>query len=235
MPLNRTEERKNKMARKRNFLSKKKSSKKTFMLNLNRRNSFEWGSHPFQSDILAPVVDTPTWFMARTEPSNISQCVAPSITSRASSLAKDQLQRSDEIKTEFTSREGTYKISALIDNLGKLGTNTCLNEPVKITLLTRLQSVSDPNSSASSSRRSSAGNNHSNAHEHSLEHTRSSLSNGVETSAANGSLLLTDILAFNVGRELVVHEFAEATQVNLQRRSPEGSAVQNGQVHLCFL
>lgn len=159
--------------------------------------------------------------MARTEPSNISQCVAPSITSRASSLTKDQLQRSDEIKTEFTSREGTYKISALIDNLGKLGTNTCLNEPVKITLLTRLQSVSDPNSSTSS-RRSSAGNNHANAHEHSLEHNRSSLSNGVETSAANGNLLFTDILAFNVGRELVVHEFAEATQVSVQRRSRKG-------------
>ena len=54
-------------------------------------------------------------------------------------LTKDSIQRSDEIKTEFTSREGTYKISALIDNLGKIGTSPCLNEPVKITLLSRIQ------------------------------------------------------------------------------------------------
>ena len=83
--------------------------------------------------------------MARPEPSNINPCVAASsITSRASSLSKDQFQRTDEIKNEFTSREGNYKISALIDNLGKLGSNNCLNEPVKITLLHRSQLLSNP-------------------------------------------------------------------------------------------
>ncbi|CAF4683546.1 unnamed protein product, partial [Rotaria magnacalcarata] len=72
--------------------------------------------------------------MARTESLNINHCVASSVTSPvSSSLPKDSIQRSDEIKTEFTSREGTYKISSLIDNLGKIGASTCLNEPVKIT------------------------------------------------------------------------------------------------------
>jgi hypothetical protein len=138
--------------------------------------------------------------MARTEPTNINHCVAPSITSRASSLTKDSIQRNDEIKTEFTSREGTYKISSLIDNLGKIGTSTCLNEPVKITLLSRIQTVLDTNS-----RQSSSINN--------IPTENSILSNGTESNQQNGNLLLTDILAFNVGRELIIYEFTEATQV----------------------
>ncbi len=149
--------------------------------------------------------------MARTESSNINHCVAPTITSRASSLTKDSIQRSDEIKTEFTSREGTYKISSLIDNLGKIGTSTCLNEPVKITLLSRIQTVFDTNSQTSS-RRSSATNNNQN--DNLIDQKQSSLSNGNELNQQqNGNTYLTDILAFNVGRELIVYEFAEATQV----------------------
>ena len=79
--------------------------------------------------------------MARAETtSNISHTnLASSVNSRTTiQQTKDPLQRSDIIKTEFHSREGLYKISSLIDNLGKIGTNTCLNEPVKITLMTRL-------------------------------------------------------------------------------------------------
>ena len=148
--------------------------------------------------------------MARTEPSNINHCVAPSVTSRASNVIKDSIQRSDEVKTEFTSREGTYKISSFIDNLGKIGTSTCLNEPVKITLLPRIQTVVDTNTSRTSSRRSSSTNN---PNDHSMEQKQSSVSNGNELNPQNGNLFLTDILAFNVGRELIVYEFAEATQV----------------------
>jgi hypothetical protein len=140
--------------------------------------------------------------MARTEPSNINHCVPPSITSRASSLTKDSIQRNDEIKTEFTSREGTYKISSLIDNLGKIGTNTCLNESVKITLLSRINNIFDTNSQTSS-RRSSSINNQI---ENSLEQKQS-------LNQQNGNFIHTDILAFNVGRELIVYEFTEASQV----------------------
>ena len=141
--------------------------------------------------------------MARSEPSTINHCVAPSVTSRASSLTKDQLQRTDEIKTEFLSREGIYKISSLIDNLGKLNTNTCLSEPVKITLLTRLQAAPSDAISPASSRRSSATTNDQPSEQ---PQQRPSLS--------NGNALLTDVLAFNVGRELIVYEYADATQVN---------------------
>jgi hypothetical protein len=140
--------------------------------------------------------------MARTEPSNINHCVPPSITSRANSLTKDSIQRNDEIKTEFTSREGTYKISSLIDNLGKIGTNTCLNESVKITLLSRINNIFDTNSQTSS-RRSSSINNQI---ENSLEQKQT-------LNQQNGNLIHTDILAFNVGRELIVYEFTEASQV----------------------
>jgi len=138
--------------------------------------------------------------MARPEPSNMNSCVAASsIPTRPTNFNKDQFQRNDEIKSEFQSREGIYKISALIDNLGKLGTNTCLSEPVKITLLHRSQLISNPNSSTSSRRSSSTGNP--------IEETRTSLT-------SNGNVLITDILAFNVGRELIVYEFTEATQSN---------------------
>ena len=148
--------------------------------------------------------------MARTEPANINQCVAPSITSRASSLTKDQLQRSDEIKNEFNAREGIYKTSVLIDHLSKLGSNTCLNEPVKLSVLTRLQNLSNSNS-ATSSRRSSTGNTHSiTNHEHAIE---SATSNGNDFHPTNGNPIVTDILAFNIGRELIVYEFTEPTQV----------------------
>ncbi|CAF4046434.1 unnamed protein product, partial [Adineta steineri] len=149
--------------------------------------------------------------MARTEPSNINHCVAPSITSRVSNFTKDSNQRSDEIKTEFTSREGTYKISSLIDNLGKIGSSTCLNEPVKITLLPRIQTIYETTNSQTSSRRSSSTNNQN---DHSIEQKQTSISNGNETNQQNGNIFLTDILAFNVGRELIVYEFAEATQSN---------------------
>ncbi|CAF3598986.1 unnamed protein product [Rotaria socialis] len=144
--------------------------------------------------------------MARTEPSNINHCVASSVTSPvSSSLSKDSIQRSDEIKTEFTSREGTYKISSLIDNLGKIGTSTCLNEPVKITLLSRVETICDTNSQASS-RRSSLTNDNS------IEQKPLLLTNG---NKVNGTMFFTDILAFNVGKELIIYEFAEATQLNL--------------------
>jgi len=135
--------------------------------------------------------------MARAETtSNISHTnLASSVNSRTTiQQTKDPLQRSDIIKTEFHSREGLYKISSLIDNLGKIGTNTCLNEPVKITLMTRLQTLTD---SQTSSRRSSTTNSDNNTnHEHSNEQ----------------HLITTDILAFNIGRELILYEFAEATQ-----------------------
>ena len=165
--------------------------------------------------------------MARTETGNFSHPSAT--TSLASSViprsninqTKDHLQRSDTIKSEFTAREGTYKISSLIDNLGKIATNTCLNEPVKITLITRLHTVSDSNSETSS-RRSSTTNNHQNSatvsldnqsNEHSSERRCSSTSNGIENNQQNGNALSTEILAFNVGRELIIYEFSEATQV----------------------
>ncbi|CAF0965913.1 unnamed protein product [Rotaria sordida] len=147
--------------------------------------------------------------MARTEPSNINHCIASSITSPIvnNNFIKDSIQRNDEIKTEFTLREGTYKISSLIDNLGKIGTNTCLNEQVKITLLSRIQTICDTNSQ-SNSRRSSSTN------ENSIEQKQLSLINENELNQPNDSIFLTDILVFNVGRELIVYEFAEATQPN---------------------
>lgn len=161
--------------------------------------------------------------MARTETLNFNHQtpitgLASSVISRSNTnQTKDHLQRNDIVKTEFISREGTYKISSLIDNLGKTGTNTCLNEPVKISLITRIQTVSDSNSEASS-RRSSTTNNHPNStaisldnpsNEHYLERRRSSF----ESNQQNGNLIITEILAFNVGRELIIYEFAEATQV----------------------
>lgn len=145
---------------------------------------------------------------ARCEPSNFSHTnLASSVNSRTTNQqTKDPLQRSDIIKTEFHSREGLYKISSLIDNLGKIGTNTCLNEPVKITLMTRLQTLTD---SQTSSRRSSTTNNDNANQDYSNERKRSSTSNDNPT---HEHLLTTDILAFNVGRELILYEFAEATQ-----------------------
>jgi hypothetical protein len=171
--------------------------------------------------------------MARTETTTFSHpTTTTSISGVASSLAsrssinpsggtKEQIQRGDEVKTEFSAREGSYKISSLIDNLGKLGTSTCLSEPVKITLITRIQTTPEPNSETSSRRSSSATNNHthhplattdSNSGDNPIER-QSSISNGIELSQQNGSVLLTEILAFNVGRELIIYEFAEATQV----------------------
>ena len=136
--------------------------------------------------------------MARTESANINHCVT---------LRKDSNQRHDEIKTEFTAREGTYKISSFIDTLGRLASNTCLSEPVKITLQSRIQTVVDDGNSQNSSRRSSTTNHH-----HQTEQNSSAVSNGTR-----GNVLLTDVLAFNVGRELLVYEFTEATQVEIER------------------
>lgn len=137
--------------------------------------------------------------MSRIEPSNINHCIAPSINSPITNLAKDSIQHNDEIKTEFTSREGTYKISSLIDNLGKIGPSTCLNEPVRITLLPHIQTFSSQNSSRRSS--SSAATSH---HDNNLIEQKT---------LSNGNSVLTDILAFNVGRELIVYEFSETSQV----------------------
>jgi hypothetical protein len=156
--------------------------------------------------------------MARTETSNFSHSipitgVASSVTSRSNNNISKE--RSDIIKTEFTAREGTYKISSLIDNLGKLGTNTCLNEPVKVTLMTRIQAIVNGNSETSSRRSSTTNNNHLDnpVNETSVERRRSSISNGTEINQQNGNVIITEILAFNVGRELIIYEFAEATQV----------------------
>lgn len=162
--------------------------------------------------------------MARTETSNFSHSnplntLASSINSRnQTNLTKD---RNDIVKTEFTVREGTYKISSFIDNLGKIGTNTCLSEPVKITLMTRIQTIIDSNSETSSRRSSTTNHNHrslstsldnqSNEHLHDGRH--SSISNEGGSNQQNGNILITEILAFNVGRELIIYEFSEATQV----------------------
>ena len=170
--------------------------------------------------------------MARTDTSNFSQPtsitdLASTITSRSNNnqtnISKDQIQRSDLVKTEFTAREGTYKISSLIDNLGKIGTNTCLNEPVKITLITRMQTIIESNSETSSIRSSSTANyNHTSTtptldnqlHEHFIETRRSSISNEIDINQQNGNVVATELLAFNIGRELITYEFTEATQVS---------------------
>ncbi|CAF3395769.1 unnamed protein product [Rotaria sp. Silwood1] len=172
--------------------------------------------------------------MARTETSNFSHStpintLTSSVTTRSynnsTNITKDQIQRSDIVKTEFTAREGTYKISSIIDNLGKFGTNTCLNEPIKITLMTRIQTNVDSNSQTSS-RRSSTLNNTINNHnsiisnqdnqsnENTIETRPSSTLNGIEINQQNGNLIVTEILAFNVGRELIIYEFSEPTQSN---------------------
>lgn len=163
--------------------------------------------------------------MARTETSNFSHPstttpnLASSVISRSNlNQTKDHGQRSDIVKTEFNAREGTYKVSSMIDNLGKTGTNTCLSESVQITLLTRLQTMNDSNSNISS-RRSSIANNHPNStgnslDNHSNDQRRSSRSSGIESNQQNGNVMTTEVLAFNVGRELIIYEFAEATQVN---------------------
>ena len=174
--------------------------------------------------------------MARTETSNFSHPSA-SATTTASNLAssviprsnpnqtKDHVQRSDIVKTEFHAREGTYKISAVIDNLSKTGTSTCLSEPVQVTLLTRLQTISNSNSETSS-RRSSIANNHHHHNSltttncldnHSNDQRRSPPSTAIEINQANGNVMITEILAFNIGRELIIYEFAEATQVDCER------------------
>ncbi|CAF4999918.1 unnamed protein product [Rotaria magnacalcarata] len=167
--------------------------------------------------------------MARTETSNFSHptpinnlasSVSPRSYNNSTNLTKDQIQRSDIVKTEFTAREGVYKVSSIIDNLGKFGTNTSLSESVKITLMTRIRTVVDSNSQ-SSSRRSSTLNNQNSitngidnqSTENSNETKPSSISNGTEINQPNGNVIITEILAFNVGRELIIYEFAEATQV----------------------
>jgi len=124
--------------------------------------------------------------MARTEqPTTINHSIQSNFTSRPSSnLAKDSTQRNDEIKSEFHLREGTYKISSLIDNLGKFGTNNCLNESVKMTLLTRV-------------------------------HIQTNAENESVNSEINEtSIEQTNILVFNLGRELLIHEFNERRQTN---------------------
>ncbi|CAF4749110.1 unnamed protein product, partial [Rotaria magnacalcarata] len=168
--------------------------------------------------------------MARTETSNFSHptpinnlasSVSPRSYNNSTNLTKDQIQRSDIVKTEFTAREGVYKVSSIIDNLGKFGTNTSLSESVKITLMTRIRTVVDSNSQ-SSSRRSSTLNNQNSitngidnqSTENSNETKPSSISNGTEINQPNGNVIITEILAFNVGRELIIYEFAEATQSN---------------------
>ncbi|CAF4733423.1 unnamed protein product, partial [Rotaria socialis] len=168
--------------------------------------------------------------MARTETSNFSHptpinnltsSVSPRSYNNPTNLTKDQIQRSDIVKTEFTAREGVYKVSSIIDNLGKFGTNTCLTESVKITLMTRIRTVVDSNSQTSS-RRSSALNNQNSitnsidnqSTENSNEIKPSSISNGIEINQPNGNVIITEIIAFNVGRELIIYEFAEATQSN---------------------
>jgi hypothetical protein len=155
--------------------------------------------------------------MARIETSNFSHPnLASSINSRnQTNSTKD---RNDIVKNEFTVREGTYKISALVDNLSKIGTNICLNEPVKITLLTRLQTIIDSNSSTSSRRSSTTNNNHQSIlpnldNEHFSDGRRSSTSENGGINKQNGNIVITEILAFNVGRELIIYEFSEATQV----------------------
>ncbi|CAF1118999.1 unnamed protein product [Adineta steineri] len=171
--------------------------------------------------------------MARTETSNFSHptsiiSLSSTVTSRStinqSNVPKDQNQRSDIVKTEFTAREGTYKISSLIDNLGKIGTNTCLNEPVKITLMTRIQTRIDSNSETSSTHSSSTTTNNNvnsttshldnQSNEHGTDVKRLSISNESELNQQNGNILTTELLACNVGREMVIYEFAEATQSN---------------------
>ena len=93
----------------------------------------------------------------------------------------------DEIKTEFNSHEGTYKISALINNLEKINTNQCLNQPIKITLISRIKKIN--------SYCSSITNN-----------------NMIDE---NENIIQTDILVFNIGRELIIYEFIEPTQVGV--------------------
>ncbi|CAF1022635.1 unnamed protein product [Didymodactylos carnosus] len=145
--------------------------------------------------------------------------------------------RRDEVKSEFSAREGRYKISSVIDHLGKHCSTytTTLSEPVKITLLQRTQQIvhnsTNQSNSASetSSRRSSSltANDkppNSNVDGSGDYLTKQSISNGVETGGTNGyavqngnvngTILLTEVLAFNVGRELLVYEFTEAKQPN---------------------
>lgn len=169
--------------------------------------------------------------MARTETSNFSHPSASTTTTTAAinlassviprsnpNQTKDHVQRSDIVKTEFHAREGIYKISAVVDNLSKTGTSTCLNEPVQMTLLTRLQTISNSNSETSS-RRSSIVNNHHNSttnnclDNHSSDQRRSPSSSGIEMNQTNGNVMITEILAFNIGRELIIYEFTESTQV----------------------
>lgn len=153
--------------------------------------------------------------MARTETSHFPN----GVPSRSrSNLPKDPLQSTDTIKTEFTAREGLYKIASLIDNLGKYASNTCLSEPVKLTCVTRVQTIVDEHSETSSRRSSSTSQSHP---EHGLterQRCQSLLSQGSERNQQNGNILLTELLAFNLGRELIVYEFPEATQVG---HSPE--------------
>lgn len=124
--------------------------------------------------------------MARTEPPTTNHSIQSNFTSRPSSLTKDSTQRNDEIKNEFHLREGTYKISSFIDNLGKFGTNNCLNEPVKMTLLTRVQINTETTSLNDSS----------------VDETNENVNN------------FADILVFNLGRELIIHKFDERKQSN---------------------
>ena len=145
--------------------------------------------------------------MARAEPSNINYWVAPARSSPINSLTKGSIQRGDEIKSEFTLREGTYKISSLIDHTSKSDTKTCLNESVKLTLLPRMKTISDTNT-YTSSRCSSLVNNH-NSDEQRL------LSNDNDLNQTNRNRIFTDILAFNIGRELIIYEFTEVKKVKI--------------------
>ena len=149
--------------------------------------------------------------MARTETSHFPNAVP--LRSRPN-LSKDQLQSTDTIKTEFTAREGTYKVVSLIDNLGKFASHTCLSEPVKLTSLTRVQTIVDEQSETSSRRSSSTSHSHVEHGASERQQCQPVLSQGSERNQQNGNILLTELLAFNLGRELLVYEFPEATQVN---------------------
>jgi hypothetical protein len=117
--------------------------------------------------------------MARLEYSSSSQIFTPSSRSSDTtvrSTGKTQQSSEGKFQRELVAPEGVYQISAIIDNINKSNTNSCLSEPVKVNCLTRLRALTNPQ-----------------RHDH-IPHN--------------------EILAFNLGKDLILYEFTESDQVS---------------------
>lgn len=113
-------------------------------------------------------------------------------------INRNYFSSSDFIPNEFQIGDDLYKICSFIDHRAKTGQTICFNEPVKMTSITRLQRRRiDENPSTI---------NQFDVEENEDERDRTAIS-------THGNLFRTELLMFNLGRELILYEFPEMTQV----------------------